>query len=491
MDDVKQPYEFKKIGTGVYAVEFSDIIKIESKYTLDQINTAIDAKDIPTLINMSNYFYLASGEYRRFVHMLADTHTFDHIITPEIPRLKKSKPKPDQVLAAFDKVLRYDEETDIKGTCSYIAFSCVLNGSFYGYEREIDGKTVLQELPIQYCRSRSLDGNGNNLIEFNFKFFDAYRSEEKRLLALSMFPQEFTKLYSEWLRDKGKDKEWKLLDSNYTRCHKLGDGTPFFCATFSEILDLKEYKAIDKSKSKLDLYRLITQRVPIDKDGRPLLTPEEANDLHKMTKNMITAEGLEIVTSPMETATIDLSNKGEKSEDIIEKGTNSIYNTAGINKNLSNGTGAIGIASGLIMDEAILGDLYAQNKRWYQSRFKNITGVGKATNFLISFPRVTDSNRKQRLDEIKTANTFGYGSKVLYGVVATGMTQVELMSAMEFEMEYMGIQDIATPMLSSNTMNSGDMLNPDGKPQKDDGEISDTQARQRDEGTSANRASAE
>lgn len=487
----KQPYEFRKLGQGVYAIDFSDVIKVDSKYTLEQITDAIDSKDTQTLINMSNYFYLASGEYRRFVHMLSDTHTFDHILTPHIPRLENNKPDMDKVMAAMDKVLEYDQKTDIKGTNSYITFSCILNGAFYGYEREIDGNYILQELPIQFCRTRSLGSNGNKLIEFNFKFFDAYRNEESKLLALSMFPQEFTKLYSEWVRDKSRGLEWKQLDSQYTRCHVLGDSTPFFCSTFPEILDLKEYKQIDKSKSKLDLYRLITQKVPIDKEGRPLLTPDEANDLHKAVKGMVTAEGLELVTTPMEVESIDLSNKGEKADDIIERGTNSIYNTAGINKNLSNGTGAIGIASGLMMDEAIINPLYDQYKRWYEARFKNLKGIGKGTLFYISFPRVTSNNRKQRLDEIKTANTYGYGSKILYGVIATGMTQSELMSAMEFEMVYMNIQDIATPMLSSNTMSGKDILNPDGRPQKDDGEISDTTARQRDEGTEDNRARAE
>lgn len=488
--EIKKHYEFKKIGQGIYAVDFSDVIKIEYKYTMEQINNALDNKDITSLIKMSNYFYLVSGEYRRFVHMLSSTHTFDHIITPLIPRNKKTKFKPEQVLSALDKVLKYDEDTDIKGTCSYIAFSCVLNGSFYGYEREIDGNLVLQELPIQYCRTRMLDGNGNHLIEFNFKFFDAYRDETDKLEVLSMFPQEFTKLYSEWLMDKSRGNEWKLLDGKYTRCHKLGDGTPFFCATLPEILDLKEYKAIDKNKSKLDLYRLITQRVPIDSEGRPLLTPDEANDLHRATKSMITVDGMELITSPMEVSTIDLSNKGEKSDDIIEKGTNSIYNTAGINKNLSNGSGAIGINSGLIMDESILNELYHQYKNWYQNRFKNITGVGKSTDFLITFPKITDNNRKQRLDEIKTSNTYGYGSKVLYGVVANGMTQHELMSAMEFEMDYLGISDYAIPMLSSNTMNSNDVMG-SGRPQEDDGNISDTTAIQRDNNTTENRASAE
>ena len=484
-------YQFKKIGEGVYAVDFSDTIKVESKYTLEQINIALDEKDIPTLIKMSNYFYVISGEYRRFVHMLADTHTFDHIITPVIPRSLKNKPKQDQLLEAMDVVLTYDESTNIKGVCSYITFSCVLNGAYYGYEREINGTPIIQELPINFCRTRTLDGDGNRLIEFNFKFFDNYRDEVKKLAALSMFPQEFTKLYSEWLRDKSRGMEWKQLDPQFTRCHVLGDGTPFFCATFPELIDLKEYKAIDKSKSKLDLYRLITQKIPIGDNGVPMMTPEEANTLHKNVKNMITADGIELITSPMDVNTIDLSNKGEKSDDIIEKGTNSLYNTAGINKNLANGTGAIGIASGLIMDESIIASLYDQYKTWYKTRFKRIKGAPSDIAFSISFPKITENNRSQKLDEIKTSNTYGYGSKVLYGIVANGMTQTELISAMEFEMEYLGIQDIATPMLSSNTMNGTDLLNPDGRPKKSDGEISDTTARQRDEQTNKNRASAE
>lgn len=486
----QEPYNFKKISDGMYAVDFSDVIKPNTAYTLTEIEDALNSKDIPTLIKMSNYFYLISGEYRRFVHMMADPHTFDNVIIPKkiFYSTKQQKSKED-ILKAFDKVLEYSEDTNIKSACSYITFECVLNGTYYGYEREINGNIVMQELPIDYCRTRSLDEESNYIIEFNFKFFDLYRDEEKKLRALSMFPDEFTKLYSEWLKDKSRDMEWKALDKQYTRCHRLTmDGTPFFCAVFPEILDLKEYKLIDKSKSKLDLYRLITQKVPIDGEGRPLLTPDETKDLHSVTKKMLGGDGLELVTTPMEVDSIDLSNKGEKSDDIIEKGTNSIFNTAGMSRNLSNGTGgAVGLSSSITMDESVIGILYGQYENWYNARFKRITGIGKATDFRISFSRITNNNRKTRLTELKEASTYGASSKMLYAVSATGMTQTEFLSSLYFENDILGLQEIMLPMMSSHTMNSNDMANSGGRPQSDDSEISETTQRQREDETTENR----
>jgi hypothetical protein len=112
---------------------------------------------------------------------------------------------------------------------------------------------------------------------------------------------------------KGNSTEWVLLNPNFARCHKLTDNqTPFFSTVFPELINLTEYKEMDKSKDNMDLYRLIVQKLPLDKNtGLPMLKLEEGQALHKNAKNMITQEGIDVLTTPLDVESISLQEKGQ------------------------------------------------------------------------------------------------------------------------------------------------------------------------------------
>ena len=52
-----------------------------------------------------------------------------------------------------------------------IALKVVKNGCYYGYKVEQKEAAYLQELPVDYCRSR-YKMNGKYIVEFNIKYFD-------------------------------------------------------------------------------------------------------------------------------------------------------------------------------------------------------------------------------------------------------------------------------------------------------------------------------
>jgi hypothetical protein len=87
------------------------------------------------------------------------------------------------------------ENSRLKKTFSEIALKVIKNGCYYGYKLEQPDAVFLQELPIDYCRSR-YKWNGRPAIEFNVKYFDdAFSDNEYRIKVLKMFPKEFQKAY--------------------------------------------------------------------------------------------------------------------------------------------------------------------------------------------------------------------------------------------------------------------------------------------------------
>jgi hypothetical protein len=53
---------------------------------------------------------------------------------------------------------------------------------------------VLQQLPVNYCRSRYSMQNFP-AVEFNMKYFDTFKDPAYRIKVLKMFPEEFAKGY--------------------------------------------------------------------------------------------------------------------------------------------------------------------------------------------------------------------------------------------------------------------------------------------------------
>jgi len=91
-------------------------------------------------------------------------------------------------------VLNYLDNSYVRKICQDIALEIMKNGCYYGYLVPSSDSIILQQLPIEYCRSR-YSVAGMPAIEFNMKFFDTFRDMNYRLKVLNLFPDEFKKGY--------------------------------------------------------------------------------------------------------------------------------------------------------------------------------------------------------------------------------------------------------------------------------------------------------
>jgi hypothetical protein len=474
--DERELIQFEKLSDGIYAINYKTK-PTYMKYSKEQVMKALDASNNSTLRIMSNYFFNVSGEYRRILHYFSSILTFDYLV---IPRAYDDSVDYQKTL---DKVLKYTDNANIKETNRFISFITLLDGVFFGYERTLGENTVLQQLPFEYCRSK-FKINNNHAIEFNLRFFDQYKDPEQKIEIFSAFPDEFFDAYLDY--KKGNSTEWVLLNPNFARCHKLTDNqTPFFSTVFPELINLTEYKEMDKSKDNMDLYRLIVQKLPLDKNtGLPMLKLEEGQALHKNAKNMITQEGIDVLTTPLDVESISLQEKGQTLRDNIERANNRVYNTTGSSKILFNSGsdgGSIGLSNSLKVDEALLFSLLDQNKLWYENRF-TLINKDKKVFYEILFPPITIFNWKEMYDMYKEAATLGYSK--LMPLTAMGIKQTTFMSLMKFENDYLKLMDKMKPLQTSYTQTD----NTGGAPKKDDTKLSNKGLDTRNKDANKNRA---
>lgn len=144
------------------------------------IYRALMDNDVVRLREISNYFYKASGIYQRVCNYAATMYRYDWYVVPEVYESKpvvkegeEDKPNKahEKILTDFHKVLNYLDNSYVAKVCGDIALGVVKNGAYYGYLVDSPNGVIIQELPINYCRSRFSVGN-LPAVEFNMKFFD-------------------------------------------------------------------------------------------------------------------------------------------------------------------------------------------------------------------------------------------------------------------------------------------------------------------------------
>lgn len=471
--------QYEKLAQGVYAISYrTNPIKI--KYTKEQLLSYLESNNEEKLREASNYFFSISGHYRRLIQYFTNILTFDHLIVPKVK--ESSMFTNTRFENDFQKVLDYVDNSYIEETCRFITLITLLDGVFYGYERQLGDIVSIQQLPAQFCRSK-YKINGVYAIEFNLKFFDLYKDTDLKLKLFEMFPEEFLQLYLDY--KNGITKEWVQLDPKFSRCHKFQDAArPMLADVFPELINLKEYMELDKSQSKMDLYKLIVQKIPVEKEtGEPTIHLEESQALHNNAKKMITQDGIDVLTTPLEVESINLQERGSTLRDNIKRANENIYDTAGTSKIIFNGGsdgGSIGLSNSIKTDESVMFTLLDQFKRWYDNRLKWMV-KNRNYGFEILLPKITIFNRKEMYDLFKDAATLGYSK--LMPLVAMGIKQTTFMSMIDYENNYLKLHEKFIPLQTSYTQ-SGD----GGRPTIDDNKLSDKGRKQRETDANKNRA---
>lgn len=121
---------------------------------------ALYERDLSKLREISNYFYDTSGIYSRICNYFAFLYRYDWYIVPEV---SDDSVKEEKILKEFNSTLTFLDNSHIKKMCGDIALEVIRNGAYYGYIVPIREGMTLQQLPIEYCRSRYFIGENPQL----------------------------------------------------------------------------------------------------------------------------------------------------------------------------------------------------------------------------------------------------------------------------------------------------------------------------------------
>ena len=434
---------------------------VDSAYTDKQvILTAIRDKDAATMREISDFYFETSGVYKRAVEYLAKLYRYDYYLVPHISRNGEADKK--KVLKIFDEALNFIENSSLRKLFSSKALEVIKYGCYYGYRIESKEKIILQDLPVEYCRSKYFI-NGKPTVEFNMKFFDdKFRDSGYRQKILDIFPPDFKKGYRLYKsgqlppEQSGEDNSWYMLDPKYAVKFNLNDSDmPYLINAIPAIIDLDEAQEIDRKRMLQQLMKILIQKLPLDKNGDLIFDVEEGKDLHRNAVDMLSKTlGVEVLTTfaDIDVKDMDTTTSITSKADALSKVERTVYNTMGISKNVFNTEGNTALDKSILDDEASVKDFLFQFQDFANEALEPFNKNKKKCELKLKILETTIYNYKELSKLYKEQVQLGY-SKLL-PQLALGHSQKEILAELTFENDILELSKIMIPAQSSSQMSS-------------------------------------
>ena len=423
-----------KVDKGILtdAVISGPLKRINSTYAdKDYVLRAMSTGNVENMRKISDFFYKTSGIYSRLCRYLAYLFRYDWYITPYIsggdtyPVDSENgdivEKDINKYLDDFFAVLRYMDSFNVKKFLGNVALKVVRNGCYYGYIIHNTDFPSVQELPIEYCRTRYTKQN-RPVVEFNMKYFnDYYKDTEYRNRVLKLFPEEFRKGYRLYQQGKlkgdyqGDTAGWWLLDPTCAFKFNINDeDMPIMMAVIPAIIDLDEAQALDRKKMAQKLLKIIVQQMPLDKNGDPIFDTDEMQIMHNNAVKMLSrAIGVDVLTTMANVEVADMADRNTTTTtDDLAKVERAVYNEAGVSQMLFNTDGNLSLNSSILNDEGAVRTLLLQFNVFFDRLTQACAANKKKYNFRLYMLETTQYNYKELSKMYKEQVQIGY-SKML------------------------------------------------------------------------------
>ena len=447
------------------------INKMANDFSLDKIKCRrldVDKDDVKMylsnplkfkkqILDLSLQMFIGVSQYQSLIKYFQDMICLTPYVLPVKTSGQKSKLKKD-----YEDIAYKLETMNIENEYRKVVGNVILNGVFFGYEIEQNDSYTIKHLDPRYCRVIGTN-DGCWMFEFDFSFFNSRRKEGNSYtdeLLLKSYPEEFQKKYALYLKDRQK-YQWQTLDLDKEICVRYFDNlnTPFvdfppYLNLFGDLIDLDEYKEINKIKSKVSNYQFMALQMETcssNKDAEmnkftvdPALVSQYYDFLVQVCGDAITP-----FISPVKVEPLKFSENTNTQVTTVETAEKSYWNASGVSDTLF-GTGiktGSGLRYSIMVDEQRLYGLYTQISTILTRKMKRITN---GNIFKVKIPFVTKYNKSDMIAQSLQMAQYGIGSKLeLFAL--NGNTPAEVLSTQTFENDLLDLANKLVPLQSSHT----------------------------------------
>lgn len=421
-------------------------------YSPQEIQHIIESGSLSEQQKLSRNYFYKDGYYKQIIIHYATLLMYMGLLIPN--------PSPGKNLSTSHIQKRYYNAVDfvenmqLQSMLTNCAQRALVDGAYYGIRAETGNKTfALIDLPSGYACSRFKDTRGNDIVEFDVSYFKTIVDEESRNAALRAYPKIVGKAFKEW--DKGRRKsKWLILPNDIGVCFPFFDGRPLFLSVIPATIEYDEAVATERERDTDEIRKIIVQKIPHLTDGRLLFEPEEAQEIHDGTVQMMKGnKNISVLTTYGDVDAIVSKTAADNSESILTKMEQNIYAQAGVSGQIFAATGSSSLDASLTNDLALM--MYLANKFsiYLTNTINDLYGNGNIT-FKYQILPITWHNQSDYVDT--SFKLVGSGYSALMPALAMGLSQRDLGNVKDLENNVLKLGEKLIPLSTSYTQSKSE-----------------------------------
>ena len=441
------------------------------EYNEEEIKRIIDSGTLQQQQDLSYSYYSIDGFYRRICIYYATILKYLGILIPD-PAFGH-KITEDNIARRYHKALDFIDRASIPSLATNMMIKAVVYGVYYGVVQTLDKEHLaILDLPVGYCYTRYKDAGGNDLIEFDLRYFSTLsEADGTRERALSAYPKEIVRAWRRW--ESGKGSQYYLIPSSIGICIPFFDGRPFFLPSIPAIVNYRDYEAMEKKKDADEIKKILIQKIPhLTSSGELLFEPPEAEEIHRGTVNMLkNNSNISVLTTY---ADVDVQGTNTQNESVtknnLEKIANTVYRAAGVSANIFASTSNLALTVSLQNDLALVMPVAQKIAKVFTNAVNTMFG-NSIVRFKYNILPISYYNEKEFLDNTYKGATTGYS--FILPALAMGLNQKDIVNVKDLENDLLGLRERLIPLQTSYTESSSSTGNGAGRPSLPDDQKSD------------------
>ena len=431
---------------------------VDDDFSLEEILEIIRSGNLEEYQRLSRYYYRTNGEYRNNIDYLASLFLYDHVVIPVFD----GEGSEAQILKTFLNACDFVEKLDLSNILNHITKEWLITGVYNGILRVNGSDAVIQDLPLEYCRTRFKDFNNLNILEFNINYFSRFSDEATLKEALETFPEVVQQAW------KNREKVSKINNTTWVPIFPADGGicftfttdpTPLLLASIPALKQLSDAVKREEKRDENELYKLLIQKMPIDNKGELVFELDEVAEIHASVADMLKEiETVDVLTTFGDATLENLqeTTAASQSNDRIEKYKNNAFNALGRSALLFNAEGSSTLAYSIKKDEAVMMSFLNIYEAWIRFQL-NMRFTRNGLKFEFELLPTTVFNRSDLQQIYFRGAQYGY-SKMIAGV-SMGIKQTEQLSLIKLENDYLKMSEKMIPLQSSYTTSGTSVAN--------------------------------
>lgn len=423
------------------------------EYTDEQIQNIINGADPDSKRDLSRNYFYRNTLYMRLLLHYATLPLYRWFLAPIAHDGRSMK---DRILMnKYTDALNFLDKVNIRKLGVKFSTAILRDGCYYGLiVGEARDSLNIIDLPPRYCRNKYTDPQGNDILEFNLQYFDSILDQNEKALALASYPTDVQVAYANYKDSMINVSNWYAIDINMGICFPSFGNQPLFLATLSALLNYEEYTELERERDEEEIKKIVIQKIPHLNDGELLFQPEEAEEIHRGTVNMMKKnKNYSVLTTYADVEVAGSESVNETvSKNNLEKILAGVYERAGVSPQVFAASGNLSLTHSLTNDLALM-MIFVE---MYNSFFTSLLNRKFGTNDIsFQFTILPISHYNENEYHERTMKMVLSGYSLLLPWVALGMSQRTLVSVKDLENDVLGLTDKLIPPMNSNSMDTG------------------------------------